>query len=143
MKQIGDALNILPRHANESDYPLKFRWEYHDVLTVEEGCQNGFPQVDSHSCGVIWMMIVWFVVTRERAPTLQDLRELPLGGDSLGKFRAWVAYSILQDKIWFTPDNTDFLHHKVGPKFFSVKLYCDCILSWMPASLLDDGINTL
>jgi hypothetical protein len=114
MRQIGKALNILPNTAVESEYLPPFRWKYHDVLTVDEGCKRGFPQKDCHSCGVIWMMIVWFVVTRERAPTLQDLRELELDLDEkpLANFRIWVAYSILKDEIWFTPENTALLHQR-------------------------------
>jgi hypothetical protein len=59
------------------------------------------------------MMIVWFVVTRERAPTLQDLRKLDLNDNSQANFRLWVAYSILKDQIWFTTENTDILHYSL------------------------------
>jgi hypothetical protein len=113
MEHIGKSLNLVPVRVGKGtkDYLDCYKWKYSDVVSSEWMRQNGTIQKDSHSCGVIWMMIIWFVVTKERAPTLEDCRKLWRSAEELTNFRTWVVYSILVDRIWLPPERTNLEVH--------------------------------
>jgi Ulp1 protease family, C-terminal catalytic domain len=104
MKTIGDHLNEIPEKGGESFLP-PFEWQYRDVVSAADFRKNGPIQKDGHSCGFIWMMIVWFIVTKERAPNAYECRtSLWLSKEDLINFRYWLAYSILTDRVWLSPE---------------------------------------
>jgi hypothetical protein len=113
MEHIGESLNLVPETDAEQtrEYLQRYKWEYSDVVSAEWMRKNGTIQKDGHSCGVIWMMIIWFVVTKERAPTLEDCRKLWRSAEELTNFRTWVVYSILVDRIWLPPEMTNLGVH--------------------------------
>ena len=47
---------------------------YCDVVCANDFRNKGPIQQDGHSCGIIWMMIVWFIVTEGRAPNADECR---------------------------------------------------------------------
>jgi hypothetical protein len=84
---------------------IQFEWEYNDVVCANDFIKKGPIQKDGHSCGIIWMMIVWFIVTEGRAPNADECRNsLWLSKEHLINFRYWLAYSILTDRVWLSPD---------------------------------------
>ena len=116
MEVIGESLNDIVKNRkkvqprkDESFLP-RFKWVYDDVVSASDFNDNGKIQKDGYSCGIIWMMIVWFVVTQERAPTSHDCRNLLwLSPEQLMNFRVWLAYSILWDRFWCPRMGTQLL----------------------------------
>jgi hypothetical protein len=110
MKRIAESLNLVPDNtvATARNFLPPFQWKYIDVVS-SSFCKNDEDrlQKDCYSCGVIWMMILWFVLTKERAPTLEDCKELDLTDHNCESFRAWVLHSILADQIWLPPELYD------------------------------------
>lgn len=93
-------------------YDEPFQWKYCDVVTADWMKRHGTIQKDGHSCGVIWMMILWFVVTEEKAPSLKDCQQLWTSEEDLKNFRFWVVYSILADGIWLPREIADVIGEK-------------------------------
>jgi hypothetical protein len=108
MRVIGDSLNEIVSDSKKAQ-PQKdesflppFKCVYNDVISASDFAQNGKIQDDGHSCAVIWMMIVWFVITQGSAPNSHDCRNhLWLSPEELMSFRIWLVYSILWDRFWF------------------------------------------
>jgi Ulp1 protease family, C-terminal catalytic domain len=116
MMTIGDRLNEIgmddkkAKDEKGESYLPPFEWEYRDVVSAADFRKNGPIQKDGHSCGIIWMMIVWFIVTNERAPDANECRtSLWLSKEDLINFRYWLAYSILTDRVWLSPERTKSL----------------------------------
>jgi hypothetical protein len=109
MEAIGVSLNVIGT-GKKDDFLAPFKWEYVDVMTADNFNKNGGIQKDGWSCGIIWMMILWFVVTNEKAPTYANCHDdLWLSEDQLINFRIWLGYSILMDRFWFQPQGTHLL----------------------------------
>jgi hypothetical protein len=121
MEHIGKSLNLV-KTGDTREYLDCYKWRYSDVVTSEYMDENGELQKDDHSCGVIWMMIQWFVVTNKKAPTLQDCLNLWWNDvKHRTNFRMWVAYSILADRIWLPREITDVLTRKLGKNYDAIK----------------------
>ena len=118
MMTIGASLNDIwiddkkaqPETEKGETFLPKFQWEYRDVVCADDFSKKGPIQQDGHSCGIIWMMIVWFIVTEGRAPNEDECRNsLWLSKEDLINFRYWLAYSILTDRVWLSPERVKSL----------------------------------